>query len=458
MKNPSHRSLTRCAACLLAALLLVPAAAAAFSLPPGAEEQLEAAVSEAHIPAMAVAIADPDGILYARTFGKDAALDTPFLLGSLSKSFTALGIMQLKEKGLVALDAPASAYLPDIPDGITVRQLLNQTGGYGTNQRPEETAPEHAPGEHIYANLNYALLGRIIEETSGLSYEEYLQTHILGPLGMEHTSSTEAGAAERGLIQGYENWFGFPVPVDPHFPQAGDWIQPAAGYISSSAEDMARYLQMYLRGGEGILSEEGIRQMFADSVPVQAEIPYTYGFGWTTIREPLPQTVYRHSGLVETGMTCMYLLPEENLGIILMADMNDYLVGTDLLDRLGWNLVLSILGEEPEEIAPGEYWQRHGLFDLLYAALPALGVAAFWLLPKFWKKRHAVLWTVLLGLGLPSLLLAAPPLFLGEPLWVVQAFLPDFFVVLLTSALLMYAAGAVSLVRLRNIGHGKKAS
>lgn len=109
---------------------------------------------------------------------------------------------------------------------------------------------------------------------------------------------------------------------------------------------MAAYLQMYLRGGEGVVSEDAVRQMLNDGVEVEDEIRYRYAFGWNRIDAPLPVPVYRHAGLTETSMTCMYLIPSIDLGIVLLTNANDYLVGTDLLDRLGWNLVLEILGEE----------------------------------------------------------------------------------------------------------------
>lgn len=420
----------------------------AFSLPPEAQDALENAVREAHIPALAVAIVDPDGIVYSRTFGEDVSLDTPFLLGSLSKSFTALCILQLEEQGRLSLDDAVQDYLPEISGGISIRQLLNQTGGFSTYQVPGSTAPQSEAGSHIYANLNYALLGKIVESVSGQTYEDYLREHVLAPLGMNRTGASEESAHENGLVQGYENWFGFPVAAAARFPGEEDWIQPAAGYISASARDMAGYLEMYLHGGEGILAPGVIQRMFSESVHVEDDIPYEYGFGWTIVRESLPQVVYRHSGLVETGMTCMYLLPEEELGIILLADMNDYLVGTDLMDRVGWNLVLSILGEQPGVIGKGEYWLRHGLYDLLYAAVLTGAAAPLFLLPRFHRRLasggRSRPGTAPVFLMLAAFLLCIP-LLLGTPLWVVSAFVPDLHLVLWLASGMLFAAGCTRL-------------
>jgi len=88
-----------------------------------------------------------------------------------------------------------------------------------------------------------------------------------------------------GLIQGHENWFGLSVPSSPKYRASEDtWITSAAGYISSSTEDLGRYLQMYINGGEEIISEESINEMFYNSVPVKDDIPYEYGMGWNRRR------------------------------------------------------------------------------------------------------------------------------------------------------------------------------
>ena len=161
-------------------------------------------------------------------------------------------------------------------------------------------------------------------------------------------------------------------------------------------------------------------------------------------------------------MTCMYLLPEEGLGIILMADMNDYLVGTDLLDRLGWNLVLDLLGEQPGRIDAGEYWLRHGLFDLLYAALSAAGIISLVTLPRFRRKVRSVsmgrtvLCVLLLCFALPTLLLMTPSVFLSTPLWVVAAFVPDLHLVLWAAALMLYASGIIRLAMLIRKRHPRR--
>jgi CubicO group peptidase (beta-lactamase class C family) len=181
-----------------------------------------------NIPGVALAIVEGDKIVHLRGFGQarpggeEPTPHTPFIIGSLTKSFTALAVMQLVEDGKVELDAPVERYLPwfRVADPqasvqITVRHLLNQTSGLpqlsglrlladfddspDASERQaralstlELTRPVGSKFE--YSNMNYNLLGLIIEAASGESYEDYIQNHIFAPLQMTHsyTSRPEA--------------------------------------------------------------------------------------------------------------------------------------------------------------------------------------------------------------------------------------------------------------------------
>ena len=153
--------------------------------------------------------------------GGDAEVtaDTPFVIGSVSKGFTALAVMQLVEAGEVDLDTGISHYLDDFsrqPAGdVTVRQLLSHTSGYSTLQGNSShtyvsggedelarrveglatEAPAHGPGERWeYSNANYLILGRLVEEVGGRSYQDYVTDHILKPIGMDHSFVAECGS------------------------------------------------------------------------------------------------------------------------------------------------------------------------------------------------------------------------------------------------------------------------
>ena len=180
---------------------------------------VEAQMKHLNIPGAALAIVEGDTITHLRGFGKARpggeapTPQTPFFIGSLTKSFTALAIMQLVEYGKIELDAPVRRYLPwfrladlKASSQITVRHLLNQTSGLpmllgmanldDTADRPDATERQvrglstlklnRAVGSKFeYSNLNYNVLGLIVEAASGESYAAYIQKHVFTPLGDE---------------------------------------------------------------------------------------------------------------------------------------------------------------------------------------------------------------------------------------------------------------------------------
>ncbi len=127
--------------------------------------QLKRELDELHIPGMAVAIVDSKEVLPAEAYGNCKSINTPFIIGSVSKSFTALAIMWLVEEDKIDLDEKISAYIDpsayftNASDGdrITVRQLLDQTGGLGAYQRFGNANITESYGQHQYANINYDL-------------------------------------------------------------------------------------------------------------------------------------------------------------------------------------------------------------------------------------------------------------------------------------------------------------
>lgn len=168
------------------------------------------------IPGLALGIVEHGRTTYVRGFGeaddsgRSVTPQTPFVIGSLSKSFTALAVMQLVQEGKLELDAPVRRYLPwfrvadERASGqITVRHLLNQTGGLSTktgrsfqgNGDPSDDALQTAVRKlssaeltapvgqkHQYSTINYSVLGLIVQTVTGRSYESYVQSNILDPL------------------------------------------------------------------------------------------------------------------------------------------------------------------------------------------------------------------------------------------------------------------------------------
>ena len=235
-----------------------------------------------------------------------ASGDTPFVIGSVSKSFTALAILQLVEQGIVELDAPVTDYIDwfttaDSTAPITLRHLLNQTSGLSTLDgsrivfTPEISLEERVrsienyelvsePGaEFNYSNLNYAILGLIVQEVSGLDYGEFVEEEIFAPLGMDHSYSDFAQARADGLAQGTITVFGFPISLR-HTAIPG--FAPD-GYLISTAADMAAYARFQVGDGsfEGrrLISAENMALMHTPAALSQGgEHLDHYAMGWRT--------------------------------------------------------------------------------------------------------------------------------------------------------------------------------
>ena len=422
---------------------------------------LRSCVENAHIPSMSVTIVDKDKVLFSQSYGNCENCDTPFLLGSVSKSFTAVCIMQLVQLGKIDLNTHISTYLPNATDGdrITVSQLLNHTSGLGEHQTLGNYKIINAQGVHIYANVNYSLLGEIIEAVSGKSYSEYITENIFEPLQLSHTAATLNESMENGLIDGHTNYWGFHIKSKHKYPSSeSDWITVPAGYISSSTNDLGKYLQMYLNGGNGIISEQSIDTMFyGDTVYIDGDIPYWYGYGWTTVKEPLSEPVLRHSGLIETGTSCVFILPESDIAIAITNNVNDYFVTNNMMDSLGWGIILMLLGNPPNEIMSNAYILSHIRIDLIMLSVLAVAVLSLGRLPKYAnriknsKRLVTVLFLIALHLILPIFILLLVPIFFATPLWVARAFVPDVFITVVVSSVLLFISGIIKSIVLCKI-------
>ena len=282
------------------------------------------------VPGAAVAVVDSDGVRYLRTVGDVTSADQTFIIGSLSKSMASAAVQQLVDAGAVSLDAPVDDYLPayGVPRSVTVRDLLNQTSGFGYYQSLADARVGESYGEFSYANANYDLLGRLVEGVSGLSYGDYLRRNLWAPLGMADAclDGERSAAAARGNgrgggeATGHRNWFGLTV-ADGFTHERGDgaWGGPASGYVRASISDMASYLRMYLNSGAGVVSRAGVHRMVFDRVP-DASGDTCYGMGWTTYSWGDGELVMSHDGDVENYVARMCVIPGRDLGIVLLAE------------------------------------------------------------------------------------------------------------------------------------------
>ncbi|MFF2445716.1 serine hydrolase domain-containing protein [Neobacillus sp. NPDC058068] len=304
------------------------------------------------LPGLALAIVQGDRILYLKGYGqadssgRPVTPETPFGLGSIGKSITAMAVLQLAEEGKIDLDAPIQRYIPTKYDGaefITVRQLLNQTSGFtqistfrntlaSVNDQYQNAIEKNALSyaekflkgtkqtEHpyTYSNANYVLLGYIVQRVSGQSYGDYVKEHIFNPLSMHDSYVTLDEAAAHGLATPYRRIFGYNVAYDGPFVYiAGD---APAGYMYTSAKDMSHYLIAQMNGGrfEGntVLSSESIGLMQTEPVPG------TYAMGWST--DSINGVQFLGSPGGSLGFQAQtFFAPDQQLGVIVFANVLD---------------------------------------------------------------------------------------------------------------------------------------
>lgn len=412
-----------------------------------------------HLPGMAVSIFSSDSLLFSGEYGTCQSRNDRFFIGSESKSFTALAIMQLVEDGLISLDDDISFYIPKYRSGktLTIRMLLNQVSGFTQYQRPSEREITDNYGTYQYSNANYDILGDIIETVSGQEYSQYIQNHIFTPLGMTSSSADADTAVQLGMIGGYRNFFGVNIKGPNIIPNETSWFHEPAGYIASTPADMTKYLQMFLRGGisadrKRLLSEEGIRQMYTNTVS-QSSGNSSYGFGLMVFPDNGMTKVY-HNGLSEEYRTYFLFIPENNIAVSVLINGEDYLVGNRLTQDICDSIYSIFIGEAPTEIEKSRYILGHLLTNIKYLALLAVAFVYFLHILKIKsenrKKRTSApkqyLYNTIGGVVLGSAILTLPSLLSGTPLWVIKDYVPDFFLIIILSALIVTIGLIMSLL------------
>lgn len=363
------------------------------------ESYVPKAMRESKIPGYSIAIVKDDDILYAEGFGArdpaknlPATPDTLFGIGSCTKSFVAMGIMQLAELGKLSLDDPVSKYIPlkiGLPEKpITIHHLLTHSSGipslasstvtlhrgigldtgvpWGSvkdfyrlvNGAQEEIAA--APGERFfYNNAAYRMLGHIIQETSEETFHEYITENILRPLGMKRTTLV-SGTYERDPNRMTPHWKkpdGTVVPTDFPYPNVVDNLDfsfiAAAGGIISSVDELTNYLTANMNGGRygevQLISEESMGKMHTPYIDRSTGHygRYGYGYGWGITPDFLGHRMVSHGGSILVSTAHLALIPKLKIGVAQAANS-----AGPLYQTIAEGIFAAFLGNEPEEVIP----------------------------------------------------------------------------------------------------------
>ncbi len=350
-----------------------------------------------HFPGLAFGIVADGRLVHTGNFGfTDIEKKTPvssaslFRIASMSKSFTAMAILKLRDDGKLNLDDPAYKFIPELKNlkyptadspPLTVRHLLTHGAGFPEDnpwgdRQLSDTDKElmdfirgqiifsNPPGiDYEYSNLGFALLGKIITNVSGQRYQDYIRNNIWKPLGMNTTEWEYSNVAANKLAHGYR-WLNdkWNEEVLLHDTPDGSW--GAMGSMISSVNEFANYMAFHLSawppGNDretGPIKRSSVREMhhpwryngfnagykYPDGRVCPIVSAYAYGLGWT--RDCEGRTYIAHSGGLPGFGSQWRIMPEYGIGVVAFANRTYAGVGGANLQVL--DTIIKIAGLKP---------------------------------------------------------------------------------------------------------------
>lgn len=350
-----------------------------------------------HMPALAYGVVLDGELLYAGGFGRSdldreipAGTSTLFRIASMSKSVTAVAILQLRDAGKLDLDDPAAMYVPEMAaltylttdaPTITIRHLLTHSAGFpednpwGDRQLADSDEELRAliadgisfsnvPGiAYEYSNLGFAILGQIVQVVSGMDFQDYMREHVFEPLGMGSTVWEYERAPADRLARGYDwvddAWVNIPLE---HHGAFG-----AMGGLITSIEDFARYVALHLSAwpprsdpDTGPLRRSSLREMHqpwrfaslllgsptADGRPCPETRAYAYGLA--VMHDCEGMVAVSHSGGLPGFGSNWTMLPD--YGLAVMSFDNRTYGGTSGINGTVLDTIVALAGLEPRQL------------------------------------------------------------------------------------------------------------
>lgn len=361
------------------------------------EQMVRDHMAKGKIPGVSLVVVKNGRTVMSKGFGyadkqskRKVTMDTKFQLGSLSKSFTGLAITHLADQHLLELDKAVSFYLPwfqvryrQAPAEITLHQLMEHTSGFGTEtfidipassdkdaleqgvMKLAHASLNSSPGEkYAYSNVNFNILGLLIENVSGQSYEDYMKDHIFKPLGLQHTN-VRGQRLPHNLATGYKASFFGASPYSVPYSLS----QAPAGSIITNGTDMEKWLRFNL----GIERVDGY-----EVVHPTAATPFHYYGGWEfdTVSS---QT--QHAGNLENYSSFIAMDSQEKTGVVVLANLNSTYTTT-----IGEG-IMSLLKGQPA--LKGGSLDMYLLIDQVASSIilimGLLILVMFWLIGNTWR-------------------------------------------------------------------------
>ena len=329
--------------------------------------------------------------------------DGLYQIGSMTKAFTGLAVQGLIDEGAVSEGDKVSDYISGFEafyngkkTDITIEQLMSQTSGYTNNEKDYPSAEKDmtlaqwadsisgkelstAPGEkYAYSNVNYNLLGLIIENVTGISYRDYMEKEILTPLGL---SDTHAGLPDQkdniieGTRPGYRRVFKYEIPVR-------EGAVPA-GYFYSDVMDMGGWLKTWI--GE----EEISGTIHVDSILMNLKNEGDYYAGW----ERFDDGVIGHSGGTPNYSSRIVFSRDKKIGVCVLTNIN-VAASTDSL----CNGIYKSLSEDTSDGISTDVWT---VFDIVFTVVSIVMIALLIVVLLIKKKG------LMIGIGIMLIVLLA---------------------------------------------------
>jgi len=332
-----------------------------FAQPEKAETCIRDIMHQSAVMGISVAVVKKNKIIYTQSFGwKDSASQKPltndclFRIASISKSFSATSIMQLAEAKKLSLDDDMSKLVgfsirnPKYPETIITlrmalshRSSINDSQGYFTldainpAKNPDwvKCYNDYQPGTgYMYCNLNYNMVGTIIEKISGERFDQYVKHHILDPLGLYGGYCVDSLDSTRfATIYEYDgatkSFIASPAAYAPRREEISNYIMgystpifSPTGGMKISAGDLANYMIMHMNLGRGnrkkIMSKKSARQM-----QTSLSVEEGYGLAISTTSKLIPgKTLKGHTGSAYGVFSAMFFQPEEKFGIVVISN------------------------------------------------------------------------------------------------------------------------------------------
>ncbi|MDF2048448.1 serine hydrolase domain-containing protein [Arthrobacter sp. Cr_A7] len=426
-----------------------------------ADQYLQEQMEQLGLPGVQLAVVEGDRLVHLSAFGVADASgramtpQTPVLLASTCKALTAVAVMQQVDAGRLDLDTPVKHYLPWFRTAdesksakITVAHLLNHTAGFSERDgRAYQAADDRSPqaleqgvrdlsdavlvaepgSTFTYSNLNYDILGLLVQTVSGESFDQYMKLYVFAPLQMADSHVSADYAAANGAAHGYYQWFSSVWrPADMPVPAMG----APSSTMYSSAEDLSRLLIAELSGGQyagrAIVSPESAAALLKPTVTVDGFSSYAMAWFarplWESLDPAAPKEqwyglplVLEHPGSWSNTQSFLAMVPGERLGVVLLV--NGASQSTASLARAMDSNVLRILHGKapvPAEIRE-EPLQQYGWAVALLALLAELVslVVLGRVLYRWARNGRPVSGRRLAAVGVLPLLLDAAILWLG---------------------------------------------